>query len=61
MVRIQLARVMVTVDRIGADEGPSRRSEAVGEPQRNTAGEHHIHGQREAVSLARADDHYSLR
>jgi len=33
-------------DRIGADEGPSRRRQSVSQPQRNAAGEHHIHGQR---------------
>ena len=46
---------------IGTDERPSHCCKAVSEPQRNAAGEHHIHGQGEAVRLARADYHDRLR
>jgi len=54
---MQLATVS---NRIGADEGPSQRRKAVGQPQRNTAGEHHIHRKREPVCLARTNDHDGL-
>ena len=47
-------------DRIGANERPSHSREAVSEPKRDTHREHHIHGQGQAVRLARADNHDGL-
>jgi len=43
-------------NRIGADEGPRRRRQTICEPQRNAAGEHHIHRQGQSVCPARADN-----
>lgn len=47
-------------NRIRTNQRPSRRDQAIGQPQRYPEGEHHIHREREPIRLTRTDDHNGL-
>ena len=48
-------------DNIGANQRPSQRRKTVHKPKRNPEGEHHIHGERQPLCAARANNHHGLR
>src|SRR5688572_12115329 len=48
-------------DGVRHDNGPGLESEAVDEPERHARGEHHVHAERDAAGVARADGHHRLR